>query len=95
MNQSSIVILDNLVKVYGEAAYSYPTVARWAASFKVGESNLEDETRYWRPIMETIKVNIDLVESLIGKKILESLIHILMNKHLYPEGHLIELSKIN
>ena len=27
---------DNLVKVYGEAVYSYPTVARRVASFKAG-----------------------------------------------------------
>ena len=36
LNQSAMVIHDNLIKVYGEAAYSYPTVARWAASFKAG-----------------------------------------------------------
>ena len=60
-----MVIHDNLVKVYGEAAYSYPTVAGWDASFKAGESNLEDKYRSGRPITETNQANIDLVESLI------------------------------
>ena len=66
LNQSAIAIHDNFVKVYGEAAYSYLSAARWAASSKVGESNLEDEICTGRPITETVKSNIDLVESLIG-----------------------------
>ena len=68
LKQSAIVIHDNLVKVYdNEASYSYPTIVRWAASFKAGESNLEDETRSGRPITQTIKANIELVESLFSK----------------------------
>ena len=55
----------SICKVYGEAAYLYPTVARWAASFKAGESNLEDKYRSGKPITETNQANIDLVESLI------------------------------
>ena len=65
LNQSVMVIHDSLVKVYREAAYLYLTLARWAASFKAGESNLEDKYRSGRPITETNQANIDLVESLI------------------------------
>ena len=58
LNQSAIVIHDNLVKGCGEAAYSYPTAARWAARFKVGESNFVDETCSGHQLTETIKANI-------------------------------------
>ena len=60
-----MIIYDNLVKVFGEIAYSYPSVAMWAALFKAGESNLEDKYRSGRSITETNQANIDLVESLI------------------------------
>ena len=65
LNQSAMVIDDNMVKVYGEAAYSYPTISTWAASFKAGESSLEDKYRSGRPIMQKNQANTDLVESLI------------------------------
>ena len=48
-----MIIHDNLVKVFGKIAYSYPSVARWAALFKAGKSNLEDKYRSGRPITET------------------------------------------
>ena len=67
LDQSPTIIHDNLVKVYGEAAYSYRNVARWAALFKAGKSKLMDKTRSGRPITEMNKANIDLVQSLIDK----------------------------
>ena len=67
LNQSAIVINDNLVKIYGETAFSYLTATTWAASFKAGESNLMYKIHYGRPIKETIKENIKLVESFISK----------------------------
>ena len=36
LNQSEMFIHDNLVKVYDEAAYSYPNVTMWAVLFKAG-----------------------------------------------------------
>jgi len=56
-----------LVKVYGEAAFSFPAVSTWTSSFKVGESNLENESRSGHPITDAVKSNINLVESLISK----------------------------
>jgi hypothetical protein len=67
LNQSPTNIHDNLVNVYGEASYSYRNLARCVALFKAGIVNLEDETRSERPIRETIKANVELVEILIGK----------------------------
>ena len=55
--QSVMVVLDNLIKVYDQAAYSYSTVARWVASFKAGESNLEDKYRSGRQITEKNQAN--------------------------------------
>ena len=37
LNQLAIIINDTLVKVYGEASYSYPIVVRWTALFKAEE----------------------------------------------------------
>ena len=50
--QSPTNIHDNLVNVYGEAAYSYRNLQRCIALFKAGKVNLEDKTRSGRRITQ-------------------------------------------
>jgi histone-lysine N-methyltransferase SETMAR len=65
LNETPASIHFDLMNVYGNSAYSLVTIRRWVARFKAGQSELEDQPRSGRPITETSKANIDLIESLI------------------------------
>jgi len=65
LNETPISIHNNLVSVYGEAAYSLVTIRRWVVRFKAGKTDLEDMHRSGRPITEKSPSNIALIESLI------------------------------
>ena len=47
------IILDELCTVFGDAASSFRTDARWSRLFREGREEIEDEARAGRPIRFT------------------------------------------
>ena len=62
LNKTPIDIHNNLIGVYGDLAYSYKPVAKWAAAFKSERESIEDDSRSGRPRTESTNANINMVE---------------------------------
>lgn len=58
-------IFEDMAKTLGEDAPSYSTVKRWAADFRRGRENLEDDARSGRPATATTEEMIDDVHDII------------------------------
>lgn len=58
-------ITNELQLVHGDNAPQYSTVAKWAALFKAGREDLEDDPRSGRPITSFTQANIDLVHEIV------------------------------
>ena len=67
LNNISTDIHNYLVSVYGDIAYSYKIVAKWAAAFKSERESIEDESGSRRPRTESTNANINMVEQLIDE----------------------------
>ena len=65
LGKSPLNIHCELKKIHGQASLSYSTVARWCALYRAGRESLEDDPRSGRPVTQTNKANIQLVEKLI------------------------------
>ena len=65
LNQTPVAIHADLVKIHGDKAYTYNTVATWASRFKSGQSSTEDNHRSGRPITATNSQFVKLVEDLV------------------------------
>jgi histone-lysine N-methyltransferase SETMAR len=65
LNESPTAIHAELVKIYGESAYSYITVTRWVRRFKEGIESVDDEPRSGRPITACTEENADLIKQLL------------------------------
>ena len=55
----------DLDKVYGDQAFSYPTVLRWIKRFKAGRESLEDDPRSGRPLSAYSEKDIIAVKNAI------------------------------
>jgi transposase len=42
------------IKVYGDSSPSFSTIKKWAAKFKLGRTNLEDDPREGRPFQKNV-----------------------------------------
>lgn len=58
-------ISDRLVNVYGELSLSYPSVRRWVAHFKSGNSEIADKPRAGRPPSATTQANKTRIDEII------------------------------
>lgn len=63
--KNATTIFNELNEGLGVDTPSYPTVARWVASFENGRQNVEDMHRSGRPITKLNQVNIDKVRYVI------------------------------
>ena len=71
LNKTPTDIHNDLVSVYGDLAYSYQAVAKWAAAFKSGRESIRDESQSGRPVTESTNANINMVEQLIDENLKE------------------------
>jgi transposase len=51
------------IKVYGDSSPSFSTIKKWAAEFKCGRTNLEDDTREGSPKSATTP---EIIEQMHG-----------------------------
>jgi transposase len=58
-------INNRLVNVYGDLSLSYPSVRRWVAHFKSGNSEIADKLRAGRPPSATIQANRTGIDEII------------------------------
>lgn len=65
LGQKPIEIHSQLIKVYGESAYSFSAVEKRVAYHRAGGESIFDAYRSGTPITACTQANIDLVESLI------------------------------
>ena len=60
---SAVEITNELSIAYGDQAPEYRTIAKWAALFKSGREDINDDPRTGRPIAVHTASNIDLVST--------------------------------
>jgi transposase len=58
-------IHSKFMKVYGDSSPSFSTIKKWAAEFKCGRTNLEDDPREGRPKCATTPEIIEQVHDMV------------------------------
>jgi transposase len=58
-------IYSKFIKVYGDSLSLFSTIKKWAAEFKRGHTNLEDDPREGRPKSATIPEVIEQVHDMV------------------------------
>jgi hypothetical protein len=58
-------IHSNFINIYGDSSPSFSTIKKWAADFKRGRTNLEDDPREGRPKSSTTPEIIEQVHDMV------------------------------
>lgn len=64
-NVSPKEIAERMEQVYGQDAPSYSTVKKWAALFRMGRTELEDDPRSGRPSTAITEANVEKIEKMV------------------------------
>lgn len=65
---TAVDIHKDLVAVCGDAAPTYPTVAKWAQRFRSGRESMADDPRSGRPSTAITQVNVASIRSLVNEE---------------------------
>ena len=67
LNKSATETFASLTEAYGDATLSRTMVFKWQKAFKVGQENVEDDSRSGRPISSTNDQNVEVGRAVMAK----------------------------